>query len=118
MLEEAFVARGAVALAAEASGGRLAGYLLGRVVADEGEVLSVAVDPALRRSGTGRRLLATALDAMVAAGAGTVWLEVRASNLPARMMYLDSGFVVAGTRRGYYDQPVEDALILKRHLIA
>src|SRR5690606_32370528 len=116
MLEEAFVARGAVALAACNPEGGMVGYLLGRVVADEGEILSVAVDPSARRGGIGRHLLAQALVALEAGGADTVWLEVRDSNLAARLMYPDSGFVVAGVRRDYYDRPVEDALILRRHL--
>lgn len=118
MLEEAFVARGSVALAAASQDGRLVGYLMGRTVADEGEILSIAVDPGLRRAGIGRQLLAAGLERLAAAGAQTAWLEVRSSNLAARMMYLDSGFVVAGTRRDYYDRPVEDALVLRRHLIA
>lgn len=115
MLEEALVARGAVALVAE-SGGRLLGSVMARHVAGEGEILSIAVDPASRREGIGRRLLEEALVRLAAAGAETVWLEVRASNQAAQALYLAHGFVAAGVRRGYYRRPTEDAVILSRHL--
>jgi ribosomal-protein-alanine N-acetyltransferase len=117
MLEEALAARGAVTLVAERD--RLViGSIMARHVADEGEVLTVAVDPAHRRQGLGRELLEAALSRMVDAGVRTVWLEVRTSNVAARMMYLGAGFVAAGVRRGYYRRPTEDALILKRELPA
>jgi ribosomal-protein-alanine N-acetyltransferase len=91
---------------------------MGRYVADEGEILTIAIDPTCRRQGLGRLLLQSALNQMSAGGARTVWLEVRTSNVAARMMYLGSGFVAAGVRRGYYRRPTEDALILKREITA
>jgi ribosomal-protein-alanine N-acetyltransferase len=117
MLEEALAARGAVTLVAETGEGVI-GSVMGRNGADEGEILTIAIDPASRRQGLGRRLLLAALDQMSAGGARTVWLEVRTSNVAARMMYLGSGFVAAGVRRGYYRRPTEDALILKREITA
>jgi ribosomal-protein-alanine N-acetyltransferase len=117
MLEEALALRGAIALVAE-SGGQVIGSVMGRQVADEGEILTIAVDPGHRRKGLGGRLLRAALQQMAAAGVATVWLEVRSSNLVARMMYLANGFVAAGVRRGYYRRPTEDALILKHEIAA
>jgi ribosomal-protein-alanine N-acetyltransferase len=55
---------------------------------------------------------------MATAGARSVWLEVRTSNVAARMMYLAAGFVAAGVRRGYYRRPTEDALILRLEIAA
>ncbi len=112
MIADALAARGAVALVAAGAGERIVGSVLGRRVADEAEILTIAVDPALRGEGLGRRLLAEAVARLAAAGATTVWLEVRPSNLAARRMYQAAGFVATGVRRGYYRRPTEDALIL------
>ena len=117
MLEEALAARGAITLVAEL-GGEVIGSVMARHVADEGEILTIAVDPAHRRQGLGRVLLGAALARMAEVGVKAVWLEVRTSNVAARMMYLGCGFVAAGVRRGYYRRPTEDALILKRQLLA
>lgn len=117
MLEEALAARGAVALVAERDG-QVVGSVMARCVVDEGEILTIAIDPAHRRRGLGRRLLDVATATMANAGVRTVWLEVRTSNVAARMMYLSHGFVAAGVRRGYYRRPTEDALILKYEIVA
>ena len=114
-LREALGWPGAVALVAENAAG-LTGYVLGRVVVDQAEILSLATAVAYRRQGVGRSLLAAAMAAMIERGAGSAWLEVRVSNHPARAMYQAAGFVAAGLRRDYYRQPQEDALILRRDL--
>jgi ribosomal-protein-alanine N-acetyltransferase len=116
-LTEALGWSGAIALVADGADG-IAGYVLGRVVVDEAEILSIAVDPELRRAGLGRALLDGAVGTMIARGARAVWLEVRVSNGAARAMYGAAGFIAAGLRRGYYRQPPEDALVLRRDLTA
>ncbi len=108
---------GAIALVSEDETG-IAGYVLGRVVVDQAEILSIAIVPGRRRQGLGRQLLDGVLAAMMQRGAGTVWLEVRASNEAAQAMYQSAGFSAAGLRRGYYRQPPEDALVLRRELAA
>lgn len=115
-LQEAFGWGGAVAFVAEADDGAIDGYVLGRVVVDEAEVLTIATHPTRRRGGIGRALLAAAMTAMVQRGAVAVWLEVRVSNEAAIAMYRKAGFVAAGVRRGYYRRPVEDALVLRHEL--
>lgn len=95
------------------------GLLLGRVVAGEAELLTIAVAQALRRNGLGRRLMQGFLDEAVARGADSAFLEVAASNLAAQALYRAMGFAEAGRRRGYYHSPAggaEDALILVRSL--
>jgi [ribosomal protein S18]-alanine N-acetyltransferase len=96
-----------------------AGFALGRVVADEGELLTLAVDPAARRRGTGRRLL-TAFEAEAAArGAASAFLEVAAGNDAARALYLSAGYALTGLRRGYFRDGAggtDDAQILSRGL--
>ncbi|HEY4100272.1 MAG TPA: ribosomal protein S18-alanine N-acetyltransferase [Gemmatimonadales bacterium] len=111
-LREALTWPGVVLIVAEDADG-LAGYLLGRVVVDEGEILSVGTMPDRRRRGIGRQLLAAALDQIRAAGGRSAWLEVRVSNEPARALYQAAGFVIAGLRPDYYRRPAEDALILR-----
>lgn len=100
-------------------GGRAAGMALCRVVAGEMEVLTIAVDPALRRRGVGRTLMTAALAAAREAGADAAFLEVAADNAPAAGLYAGLGFRRAGLRRGYYDRGPEgrvDALVMRLDL--
>ena len=90
----------------------LVGFLIGRVVADEFEILNMAVYRAHRRSGIGSRLLETALEFSRTAGSARAYLEVRASNGPAIALYARHGFAECGRRDRYYRDPVEDALLL------
>lgn len=115
-LREALSWSGALALVAEAAEGGVVGYLLGRVVVDEAEILSIATDPGHRRAGVGRQLLQAAMATMIARGAHAAWLEVRVGNNAARAMYHREGFVAAGLRKRYYRSPEEDALVLRRDL--
>jgi ribosomal-protein-alanine N-acetyltransferase len=108
---------GAIALVAE-DDEEIVGYVLGRVIVDEGEILSIATRPGRRREGIGRQLLGAITGAMAAAGAHAAWLEVRISNDAARAMYRSAGFAPAGIRPGYYRLPDEDALILRCELPA
>lgn len=101
----------ALALAARpAAGGPFAGYVLFRRVADEAELLRVAVDPQHRRCGLGSRLLAAGLDRL---GTRVCHLEVAATNDAARALYRAAGFTIAGQRRRYYRDGA-DALLLRR----
>jgi ribosomal-protein-alanine N-acetyltransferase len=84
------------------------------LVFDEIHINNVAVRPALRGSGIGTALMHHVLAEGASLGARRATLEVRASNTGARRLYERLGFYVAGTRRNYYSQPVEDALILWR----
>lgn len=95
------------------------GFLLGRVAADEAELLTLAVAPEARRQGTGRRLLDDFHAECRRRGAVTAFLEVAADNLPAIALYAAAGWHESGRRRGYYRRPDAapcDALILRRDL--
>jgi len=94
-------------------GGGIVGYAIGRVAADEGEILNVGVHPERRRRGIARALVRTLLGALGAAGARQVYLEVRESNVAARQLYAAYGFGEVGRRARYYRRPVEDAVILR-----
>lgn len=74
----------------------------------EFEILNLAVDPAHRRQGIAKALL----DHQLARG-GVHFLEVRESNNAARKLYEGLGFEVIGTRRDYYRNPEESAIVMK-----
>lgn len=92
------------------------GFLLGRVIADEAELLTLAVDPAARRQGIARGLLDGFKTTATDQGATVAFLEVAANNLGALALYEAAGFKEAGRRRAYYktvDGPALDALVLR-----
>ena len=94
----------------------LVGYVVALVVAPDAEIADLAVAPDARRRGVGRALLTSALDLLADLAVQAVHLEVRESNRAARTLYESSGFRPVGRRRGYYRQPVEDALLLRREI--
>ncbi len=81
-------------------------FLIGRVIADEAELLTLAVAPAARRQGLGARLLARFALAAAEKGAITAFLEVAADNAAAISLYAGAGWTDAGLRRGYYRDPI------------
>jgi ribosomal-protein-alanine N-acetyltransferase len=91
----------------------VAGFVVGRQVADEWEIENIAVTGSARRCGLGTRLLGEFLN-MVRSGGGTeVYLELRESNHAARALYEKWAFQEAGRRKSYYRDPDEDALVLR-----
>jgi [ribosomal protein S18]-alanine N-acetyltransferase len=92
-----------------------AGMILGRVAADEAEILTLAVDPAQRRRGIGAALLGAAMAQAANLGATSMFLEVAVTNEAARALYAAHGFTEAGLRRHYYTDGT-DALILRSTL--
>jgi ribosomal-protein-alanine N-acetyltransferase len=93
----------------------LGGMILGRVAADEAEILTLAVSPAQRRRGTGSALLRAAMRRAASLGAGSRFLEVAVTNEAARALYAAHGFTEAGLRRRYYTDGT-DALVLRSTL--
>jgi ribosomal-protein-alanine acetyltransferase len=90
----------------------IAGFAVCRTVAPgERELLNLAVAPGWRRQGVARELVSTILTA----GAGPVYLEVRASNQVARKFYKYMGFQEIAVRPAYYDSPPEAAIVMKFH---
>ena len=90
----------------------VAGFGVARHTApDELEILNVAVDPRFRRRGLARKLMQALLDNYQ----GTVFLEVRQSNLAARKLYHSLGFEVIAVRQSYYSDTGESAIVMKFH---
>jgi len=94
--------------------GEIAGFVVARIVAQQGEIVNIAVHPSRHGTGLGGRLLDAAILAADAADCEAVWLEVRASNAPAQRLYASRSFEEIGCRRHYYREPLEDALVLRR----
>jgi ribosomal-protein-alanine acetyltransferase len=104
---------GSLALVLETNG-EISGFLVGRQVGDQSEVLNLAVGIAHRRQGEGTRLLGAALGAFQSGGGKSVYLEVRESNTGAISFYEKHGFAKTGLRRGYYREPDEGAVTMEK----
>lgn len=97
------------------------GFLVGRAVAGEAELLTIAVPPARRRRGSGRRLLARFEAEAAGRGAAAAHIEVAADNTAALGLYRAAGWQETGRRRAYYPRAgsaAVDALILSKPLPA
>jgi ribosomal-protein-alanine N-acetyltransferase len=90
----------------------VAGFCAFWLICDEIHINNLAIRPDFRAQGIGSALLRHVLGQARELGARRATLEVRASNERARRLYERMGFYVAGNRRNYYSNPVEDALIL------
>jgi [ribosomal protein S18]-alanine N-acetyltransferase len=88
------------------------GFLVARQVANDVEILNLAVHPEVRRCGVGASLLRAAIDWGRTFHAEKAFLEVRASNLSALHFYERHEFRATGRRPRYYTAPIEDALLL------
>lgn len=91
------------------------GYALLRRIDNAGEILKVAVEKSHRRTGIGELLIKSCLDYAKNNSMESVILEVRKSNTPAIKLYDKHGFKPIRTRKDYYTNPLEDAIIMKRN---
>lgn len=96
------------------SAGHVVGFACLRSVPPEAELLRLAVLPAQRRRGWGGDLLRGVCAMAQSAGVTTIHLEVAAGNRAARELYARHGFVEVGRRRGYYRDPPDDAVLMRR----
>jgi ribosomal-protein-alanine N-acetyltransferase len=94
----------------------VAGYVVAFSLAEDGELLNVAVDPKFRGKGLAGQMVDAVLIELGARGVRAAFLEVRESNSAARALYESRGFIEIGRRSNYYRRPVEDALVLRRTL--
>ncbi|MBV9331874.1 MAG: GNAT family N-acetyltransferase [Alphaproteobacteria bacterium] len=96
----------------------LRGFVIARVAADEGEILSLAVAHGERLRGIGRSLVRAAAAHAFACGARKLFLEVARTNDPANALYRSLGFEPVGMRKRYYEEPAGagDALTLRADL--
>ena len=96
--------------------GKVTGFLVARLAADEAEILNLAVLPAHRRLGVAGTLLDNALQQFRTRGVSRLFLEVRESNAGAIAFYKRHGFSEAGRRKTYYRAPEEAAVVMAKQL--
>lgn len=96
--------------------GRIAGYAIVSMAADEAHLLNLCLDPELHGQGLGRFMLDHVLEAAQEQKARVIYLEVRPSNQRAVTLYLRNGFRRIGVRPRYYrdGEGREDALVFAR----
>ena len=94
--------------------GAVAGYVGSQTVCGETDMMNVAVTADYRRQGLGEKLVLALVEELKAMGSQCLTLEVRDSNTPARTLYEKLGFAEVGRRPRYYQNPKEDALILRK----
>ena len=96
------------------------GFVVGRLIADEAEILTLGVRETWQRRGIGRRLVEAFCRAAAKAEARRLYLEVAADNATALRLYQRLGFAESGRRKAYYERPgmpSEDAIILSLALL-
>ena len=96
--------------------GEILGYCGFCFVLDEAEIPNVCVKAEARQKGIGRRMMSALLDIAKNLGITVLFLEVRESNAPARQLYESLGFLADGVRKKFYEQPVEDAVLMSKTL--
>ncbi len=96
--------------------GRIAGQVVAYggiwVILEDSHITTIAVHPDFRRRKLGEEMLLTLLDRAIAEGASWITLEVRESNDAAQRLYRKYGFTTVSTRRGYYSDNGENALVM------
>lgn len=93
--------------------GRVVGYVGSQTVMQEADMMNLTVDPAFRRMGIAEDLVKALIARLKGEKTYCITLEVRCSNIPAIRLYEKLGFLQVGRRPGYYQNPKEDALILR-----
>ncbi|OUP48741.1 ribosomal protein S18-alanine N-acetyltransferase [Lachnoclostridium sp. An181] len=110
-LEETFEQESARIFAAFEDG-NMAGYCIAYQILDEAEIARIAVDKDRRRNGIGGLLLEQLKKISKNQGGKRILLDVREGNFAARAFYEKEGFQIDGTRKGFYRNPKEDAVLM------
>ena len=92
--------------------GQVVGILILWMIIDEAHIATLATHPDHRRQGIAEQLLVTALNKAYEEGARSALLEVRAGNVAAQALYYKYGFEAVGSRKRYYKDNNEDAILM------
>ena len=92
--------------------GKLAAYGGCEFVPPEANIVNIATHPDFRRRGCAAAVIDSLEEFLSSKGVDSIFLEVRASNAPARALYEGKGFAVVGVRKNYYRFPTEDAEVM------
>jgi ribosomal-protein-alanine N-acetyltransferase len=98
------------------TGGKAVGYAGMWQVCDEGHITNIAVHPEFRSTGIGSMLMEALLGTAEERGITALTLEVRKTNYVAQTLYTKYGFAPGGSRKAYYADNNEDAIIMWKHL--
>ncbi len=91
---------------------RMVGYICVWIIFEELRFMNIAVKAEMRRRGIASILLRKSIEMAMAHGAQRALLEVRESNQAAQALYMHFGFISYGSRRQYYTNPSEDAMLM------
>ncbi len=97
--------------------GTVIGWCCGFQIGEEEELLRIAVARPERLKGVASALLAQFEKECVKEKVSTVFLEVAKANVAARRLYARFSYIQVGNRKGYYSQPVDDALVMNKILL-
>jgi ribosomal-protein-alanine N-acetyltransferase len=95
---------------------QLVGFLLYIAIADQADVINLAILPSFQKQGVAKKLVLAMEEELCKRGTSEVFLEVRQSNINAQNFYKKIGFEEISKRKNYYHHPSEDAIILRKRI--
>lgn len=90
------------------------GFIVYRIAVDEAEIITIGVNPEMRRTGIASAMIGIVENNIKNQGVKTIFLEVAVTNIPAQKLYENCGFVTVGIRPKYYDGV--DAILMSKDL--
>lgn len=90
------------------------GFIVYRIVVDEAEIITIGVNPEMRRNGIASAMIGIIEKTIKNQGVKKIFLEVSATNIPAQKLYENCGFKVVGLRPKYYDGV--DAILMSKDI--
>jgi ribosomal-protein-alanine N-acetyltransferase len=111
-LDLEFTPRRIALVATGSQAGNVEGFVVASLLPPQAELETIAVAAESQRRGLGRQLFDALAEELRATGVRQVCLEVRALNSAAQAFYRSLGFGKTGLRRGYYTDPIEDAVLM------
>jgi len=111
--DDSFTSSFVAELEEESGSNSIVGFVIFHIAADVSEIYNVAVENGHARFGIGKQLMTAAIEESARRKARKVILEVRKSNNPAINFYLGFTFKIAGERKSYYSNPIEDAYVME-----
>ncbi|MBO7644824.1 MAG: ribosomal protein S18-alanine N-acetyltransferase [Alphaproteobacteria bacterium] len=90
------------------------GFIVYRTVADEAEIITIGVNPEMRRQGIAITMITIIEKTIKNQGIKKIFLEVASTNKPAKKLYEKTGYKVVGIRPKYYDGV--DAILMSKNL--
>lgn len=90
------------------------GFIVYRIAVDEAEIITIGVNPEMRRQGIASAMIGIIEKTLLNQGIKKIFLEVATTNTPAKKLYENMGFKVVGLRPKYYDGV--DAILMSKDI--